>query len=108
MSRAAATVAIVAVAVVCIIINLAAPHQGDAPHRSHKVTMFLEDVHAATDLGDLYTDDELVHIGDKVCDAFAAGASRDEVLDAFAPYRNDTDLSSLAGSAVGYFCPEYA
>lgn len=67
---------------------------------------YLHDVRTYTQLDELYDDGELLDIGEKVCDAFAAGATVDQVLDEFAATTIDVDLSSLAGAAVGYLCPE--
>ena len=69
-------------------------------------TSFLNDVSTYTTLDDLYDDGELLDIGWSVCEAFAQGATVDQVLDEFAATTIDVDLSSLAGAAVGYLCPE--
>ena len=94
MTRIAATLALAA----CLLTGRGVDRPADERE-------FLADVHETTELSQRYTDGQLVDIGHRVCDAFAAGATAHEVLDAFAPYPDDTDLAQLAGYAAVTLCP---
>lgn len=77
-------------------------------HTDHEAD-YLDDLHTyVPELTEMYDDNELLEIGWSVCDAFAAGATQDQVLDSFAEYPHDVELASLAGAAVGSLCPTAA
>lgn len=97
MKRLIAAVAIAVLATSCTA-------QPTGPERA-----FLHDVHTYTpELTELYDDGELLIIAWSVCEAFAAGATQDQVLDGFADYPHDVELAALAGAAVAVLCPDEA
>ena len=46
-------------------------------------------------------------MGDAVCEAFASGQSRDEVLEGSQGFYNESELEAIVDTAVEVICPRY-
>ena len=46
-------------------------------------------------------------LGDAVCEAFASGQSRDEVLEGSQGFYKESELQAIVDTAVEVICPEY-